>query len=266
MNLNYLRYKLFKPFKSWKNKYLKHITKKQAKAYDLYNEVAREISDYTGESIGVVKQKHKLGPESESRFYVFKEQDNLNKDDVESFYKECSYYIYELPLWNAEVNRSKYLCLINLPYLRSNHYKKILDFGAGSGDLCIELAKNNLEITYCDIGDKLLDFVRWRFQKRALNIKIAKGIDNLGGELYDCIFSFDTFEHIKGLPLILQKLVTQIKIRGSLIFSGAFSGGTLHLEENEKYNEFKNLDTLMQNYGLTFQDKFAQFYFYKKTA
>lgn len=85
-------------------------------------------------------------------------------------------------------------------------------------------------------------------------------------ENLDCIFSFDAFEHIKDLPLLLRKLVKHIKPGGSLIFSGAFSGGTLHLEENEKYNGFIELNNLMRNCGLVFHDKFAQFYFYRRIS
>ncbi len=139
-----------------------------------------------------------------------------------------------------------------------------MDFGAGAGDLCIALASNGLEVTYCDIGDCLYDFAKWRFEKRHLPVKMAKGIENLKEEKYDCIFSFDAFEHIKDLPEMLDRLIAHLRPGGSLIFSGAFSGGTLHLEENERYNEFKKMDALMQGCGLTFQDKFAQFYFYKR--
>lgn len=263
-NLNYLRYRFLKPFKSWKNKYLKYITQRQTQESDSYDEIAREISEYRNEPIEAVKQKHKLGPESEDKFYIFKDQENLSKIEVQDFYRECSYYLYELPLWNAKACRPRYLFLVSSPYLRRNHYRKVMDFGAGTGDLCIELAKNKLEVTYCDIGEQLYDFAKWRFRKRNSPIKMVKGIETLKDQDYDCIFSFDAFEHIPDLPEILQKLVGHIKPNGSLIFSGAFSGGTLHLEENEKYNDFKNLDNLMQNNGLFFQDKFAQFYFYKR--
>lgn len=263
MNSNYFRYLSLKPFKSWKNKYLKYITKKEAEKLDLYERVAKEISEYTHESIETVKQKHRLGPESEKDFGIFKSQNNLTKESVENFYQRCNYYIYELPLWNAERNRPKYLSLIILPYLKRNKYKKVMDFGGGAGDLCIELANHNLEVDYCDIGEELFNFAKWRFEKRRLPIKMMSKLESLQ-ETLDCILTFDTFEHIKDLPLLLKKLVEHIKPGGSLIFSGAFSGGTLHLEENEKYNNFKELDKFMQNHGLIFQDKFAQFYFYKK--
>lgn len=265
INPNLLRYYFLKPFKSWKNKYLKNITRKEAKKLDLYNETAKEISDYTGKPIDIVKQKHKLGPESENNFEKFKQQKGLIKLDVDELYRKCRYYVYELPLWNAERNRPKYLCLICLPYLKAHNYKKVMDFGAGTGDLCIELTKTGLDVTYCDIGDNLFSFAKWRFERRNLPIKMIKGIDNIN-EIYDCIFSFDTFEHIKDLLGVLKGLIKYIKPGGSLIFSGAFSGGTLHLEENERYNEFRNLDNLMRSCDLIFQDKFAQFYCYKKIA
>jgi len=264
MNKNHLRYILLKPFKSWKNKYLKYITKREAQISNLYLSTAKEIGEYTGESVDIVKQKHKTGSESENGLSIFKEQASLNKDKVEDFYKTCRYYLYELPLWNAERNRPKYLSLIFLPYLKRNKYKRVMDFGAGAGDLCIELARNKLEVTYCDIGECLFNFAKWRFAKRNLPVRMINGLNILGSEEFDCIFSFDAFEHIKNLPGTLEKLIKHIKRGGSLIFSGAFSGGSLHLEENEKFDNFRNLDSLMQNLGLTFQDKFAQFYFYKR--
>lgn len=265
MNLSYLRCRLIKPFKSWKNKYLKYITKKEAGEINLYERVAKEISEYANEPVETVKQKHKLGPEGEGNFSIFKDQDNLTKESVEGFYQKCNYYLYELPLWNAERNRPKYLSLITLPYLKRNKYKKLMDFGGGAGDLCIELAKNNLEVTYCDIGESLFNFAKWRFEKRGLPVKMTNKLESLN-DSFDCIFSFDAFEHVKDFPLMLKKVTEHIKPGGSLIFSGAFSGGTLHLEENEKYNDFKELDHLMQSCSLVFQDKFAQYYFYKRVG
>jgi len=263
-NMHYLKYKIFKPFKSWKNKYLKAVTKKDALQSGLFELTVKEIAEYTSESPEVVRQKHKSGPEGENNFEAFKSQGNLRRDQVEEFYRRCNYYVYELPLWNAERNRPKYLAIICLPYLRRNGYQQVLDFGGGSGDLSVELSKHDLKVSYCDIGEHLFNFAKWRFEKRKLLVKMIKGINNLSKETYDCIFSFDAFEHILGLPEVIRELSSHIKPGGSLIFSGAFSGGTLHLEENEQYDNFANLDKLMRSSGLTFQDRFAQHYFYKK--
>lgn len=263
MNLNYAKYRCLKPFKSWRNKYLKHLVKKDKQGSILYDEAVKEISEYTREPVEVIKQKHKMGPENEKDFEIFKSQGSITREGVEGFYKGCNYSVYELPLWNAETNRPKYLRLITLPYLLRNNYKQVMDFGGGAGDFSIELAGNGLAVTYCDISEELYNFAKWRFERRSLPVKMVKGIDGFSDEAYDCVFSFDAFEHIKDLPELLKKLVKRVKPGGSLVFSGAFSGGTLHLEENGKFNDFKELDSLMRERGLAFQDKFAQFYFYK---
>ncbi|MFH1777644.1 MAG: class I SAM-dependent methyltransferase [Candidatus Omnitrophota bacterium] len=265
VNRIYLRSRILKPIKSWKNKYLKYLTNQDAKKSDLFNKTVMEISEYLKEPQEVVREKYeKCGPDSEAQFDVFKDQDNLRDLDVKEFYKRCSYYIYELPLWNAQHNRPKYLYLMSKSFITRNNYKKVLDFGAGTGDLCIELAKNNLDVTYCDIGEQLYNFANWRFKKKNLPVKMVEGIENLDKQIFDCIFSFDAFEHIKDLQGVIKVLVNHIRPGGGLIFSGAFTGGTLHLEENNKYDNFKEMDKLLSNCGLIFQDKFAQYYFYAK--
>lgn len=263
MNLNYLHYISRKPFKSWRNKYLKYITRKEADNTGMLDLAIREISEYTGEDCKIVKEKHKAGAQGEKSREGFLSRCELNKEFVEAFYREFRYYLYELPLWNAERNRPKYLVDIASSYLKRNHYNKVIDFGAGAGDLCIELYKRGLDVTYCDISNPLFKLSEWRFRRRNMPIKMLKGIDNVVGD-YDCILSFDVFEHIKDLPVLLPRLISHIKSGGSIIFSGAFSGGGLHLRENEKYNDFKQMDLLMQDLGLSFQDKFAQYMFYKK--
>jgi len=49
----------------------------------LYNQVAKEISEYTHEPVDIVKQKHKLGPAGERNFAIFKNQEAISDDAVE---------------------------------------------------------------------------------------------------------------------------------------------------------------------------------------
>ncbi len=264
MNIHYLKYKMAKPFLSWRNKYLKHLTQKEGQQADLYNKTVQEISEYTGESQESIKHKHHLGPQSEKKYRVFENQNNLTHDDVEGFYRDCHYYLYELPLWNAERNRPEYLCRIVQPYLKQYRCSKILDFGAGTGDLCLALASKGFEVSYCDIGAEVSNFAKWRFKRRNLPIKVFNDLNQVGNSQFDAIISFDCFEHIKDLEKLLFHLTTHLRNEGLLITSEAFDGEGLHLEENNKFKDFKTFDAMMNKANLVFVGQFAQHFFYQK--
>ena len=264
MNIHLIQYNLLKPFLSWRNKYLKHKTRQEDKRNKLYDKAVAELEEYTKEASNIIKEKHRIAANGESGIDIFKDQAQLSKNSVEHFYQQCKYYLYELPLWNAEVNRPRYLYLIVEPFLRKYHCKKVLDFGGGTGDLCLELAKHNLDVTYCDIGEHVFNFAKWRFEKRKYNVSMVKSLEALKGQRFDAIISFDCFEHIKNLDQVVKHLGDLVRPGGLLITCDAFAGGGLHLEENQKYGNFQEYDQLMKSAGLVFVGKFAQYFFYRK--
>lgn len=244
---------------------MKHLANKHSIQNNLYEKTLHEISEYTKEPVEAIRQKHKAGPAQQNDNFVFDDQESLTKEEVESFYKSYSYYIYELPLWNAERARPFYLWKVIRQYLSVHSYTSLLDYGGGAADLCMELSKHNLEVDYFDISKPLHGFVKWRLAKRGIDaVRMYDNLEKINNKLYDCVLSFDVFEHLKNLEEQLATITKFIKPGGSLIFSGAFSGGSLHLQENEIYDNFKVLNTLLSSKGLFFVKKFAQFYFYKK--
>ena len=261
--LNFIFYQY--PFSSWINKYLKSAAKSYSQKHDLYLKTSQEIGEFTNEPAELVRNKHKGGFSNDNATVIFEQQETLKKEEVENFYRNFSYYLYELPLWNAERARPYYLWRMMQPFLEKNHYKKILDFGGGAGDLCIELSSRGYEVDYYDISKPLHKFMAWRLSKRSnKGIRMYDDITKINNT-YDVVVSFDVLEHLKEIPAALGMLASKIRKAGSFIFSGAFSGGTLHLEENEIYNDFKAIDKLLAENGFRFEKKFAQFYFYKKT-
>lgn len=258
INLSYGKYFLNKFFKSWRNKYLKRIIYKNPNNILLYREVLEEISEYTKESVAIIEEKCK-NPIKESI-----EWKNATEEEIIAFYKEDKHFLYELPLWNAERNRGEYICKIIVPYLKKNKIKAILEYGGGAGDITIALARRGFKMIYSEINKGLIDFAKWRFSKRKLNIAVQDLTINSEFPSGSCVISFDVLEHLKNLPLKIKKVSNSLSRGGSFIFSGAFSGGDAHLRENEMYNNFKNLDKLLNVYGFAFDDKFAQYHFYRK--
>jgi 2-polyprenyl-3-methyl-5-hydroxy-6-metoxy-1,4-benzoquinol methylase len=45
-----------------------------------------------------------------------------------------------------------------------------LDYGAGVGDLCIELRRKGYNVTYADVGGKTFEFAKWLFERKNVNI------------------------------------------------------------------------------------------------
>jgi len=132
-------------------------------------------------------------------------------EDVRRFYEETDLYLYELVSWNAtEEFRQRVHPLL--------HYRgmKILEIGAGIGSLCIALALNGNDVTYCDINDKLTAFAKQRFADRLLDIKSVKSLRGLRD--YDIVVAIDTLEHIHPdeLPKMLKDIAGCLKDGGFL--------------------------------------------------
>lgn len=260
VNLNYVRHIFLKPFKSWKNKYFKHIIYKNPANSLLYQKTLEEISEYTNESLQTVEKKCRGSRSCDVDW------ENASENEIIDFYKNEERFLYELPLWNAERNRGEYICRIIVPYLKRNKAKQILEYGGGTGDIAMALAEKGFKVIYSDINKKLIDFVSWRFARKKLDIGICNLTVSNKLPTSDCVVSFDVLEHLKNLPQKIKKIYQSLLPGGSFIFSGAFSGGDLHLRENEIYDVYKNLDKMLRSCGFIFNNKFAQYHFYKKTA
>lgn len=264
LNYYYLRYRCLKPFYSWKNKYLKHVCIRKSLKDKLFEKTIQEIAEYTGELKDVVFQKYREGERSEKNYKMFKNQEKLSKEQIEDFYRTCRFYIYELPLWNAQRNRPMFIYNMIKPYLRKYGCKKILDFGGGTGDLCVGFSEKNLDMSYCDIGQQVYEFARWRFQRRGLKIRMEKNVRVFEDESFDAITSFDCFEHIKGLEEVIDQLKRLLRKGGLFATSEAFAGDGLHLKENHRYICFENFDRFMRGLGFRFVGRLAQYFCYQK--
>jgi len=259
LDFTYINYLLHKPFHSRKHKLLKRKSSDLAGKLNLYEEVLSEISEYTKEDVHTIEKRRKeLISQIDNRNY-----DSISEEELTRFYIDTDYHLYAAPIWNAECGRIYYLSWILTPYLKKNRFNDILDFGAGAGEVCIMLAKEGFNVNYTDVSKRLIEFSRWRFRKHKLDIKSIDPKD-LSSRRFDCVVSFDVFEHLKDLPQKLKDISRLIKKNGALVFNIELSGDGLHLEENKIYNDERKLDKILKDAGLVFSWKFKRFFFYKK--
>jgi hypothetical protein len=75
------------------------------------------------------------------------------------------------------------------------------------------LAQEGFDVSYTDINTILIDFARWRFQRRGLKIPIIDP-SRLQERPFDCLVSFDVFEHFKDLPGKIGELSRCVRAGG----------------------------------------------------
>lgn len=134
--------------------------------------------------------------------------------DVKNFYEENPFYVFELIFWHStgyQRNlRQKFIAMLN---------GRVLDYGGGVGDLCIEIAKKGFEVDYADLQGRTFEFAKWLFSKKGRNI----GIINLSAEKiykkYDTILCIDVIEHVKDPKLLLKDFVDRLSDGGRLIIT-----------------------------------------------
>ena len=178
------------------------------------------------------------------------ENTSTEKEIIE-YYKNTRQYLYELTLWEAQKDKQrelKKLCL----FCKRFNVKKILDFGGGTGVLCIYLNNHGLRCDYSDIPGQTYNFARWRFNRRKINLKILSAFENFSQGYYDAVIAYDVFEHIFDLSRIIKKINSCLVAGGYLISKSTFSGGGLHLSKNGMYQNLKNFNGLLSDNGFQF--------------
>ena len=130
---------------------------------------------------------------------------------------------------------------------------RILDFGGGDGDMTLRLARRGLNIEYCDVPGRTMEFAQWRFKKHGFDIPCIVSDDpdtvKLNG-LYDIIICMDVLEHLVGPMRYCEILYKHLRPSGVLFTRPSFTHDELHpmhLAENVKYHE--TFDATMERIG-----------------
>ena len=194
-----------------------------------------ELKDFTGYSEEQVRQ---LWLTSNQQLASNWEKAHLAEDDPErmaEWYRENSeLYLFAISAYNLEFKRIR----SNLGVLR---YARgaCLDYGAGNGELLLELARRGHPVTYYDVAGKTMEFARRRAQQRGLTMEFARSKNDLAAAAqqhgFDTVFSFDVLEHLPDLPGELGFLSSLLTPSGRMMFdvpAGSTKAHPMHLNHN----------------------------------
>jgi HAD superfamily hydrolase (TIGR01450 family) len=168
---------------------------------NFYNQVKWKLSDGSSD---LAELKEFLGNEFKSGVDASAELANEWKikspqtpDQVLAFYRETSWYAYNLVLWQASGRRPNYVERAQ-PILRRYRCESIVDFGAGVGNDALKLAALGYHVIAVDFDNMSSRFLRYRADVRKLANFEFIDIDSadLSTIKPDALWAMDVIEHL----------------------------------------------------------------------
>lgn len=159
----------------------------------------------------------------------------LDEGDAErmaEWYRQNSeLYLFAISGYNLEYKRIR--STLNILRLANG---RCLDYGAGNGEVLLELARRGHAATYYDVEGQTMRFARFRAQRRGLKMEFFCAKADLAGSAeragFDTIFSLDVLEHLPDLKGELSFLASLLNPGGLMVFdvpAGATHAHPMHL-------------------------------------
>jgi 2-polyprenyl-3-methyl-5-hydroxy-6-metoxy-1,4-benzoquinol methylase len=227
----------------------------QARKHNQQNIAAamKELVAFTGYTLERIRE---LWETSNQQLAKNWEQAAIPHDDRErmaEWYRQNSeLYLFAISAYNLEYKRIK----SNLKVIRFAR-GSTLDYGAGNGEILLELARRGHPATYFDVEGVTMRFARSRAEQQKLAINFARTKDELRSAAqlrgFDTIFSFDVLEHLPDLPGELTFLSSLLAPGGVFVFdvpAGSTKAHPMHLNHNLNVLEYLKAKGLKDRRGL----------------
>jgi SAM-dependent methyltransferase len=144
-------------------------------------------------------------------------------DEVARWYSENSrYYLYDLAQFHLAYKHIAFMRDV-LSLARG----RVLDHGAGIGDVALELARRGHETTYLDVDGVTKTFARWRAEREWLPVAFASTLDEAPGP-FDSIVSLDVLEHISDPEAEVDALIARLAPGGRIVVTAYFGPTKAH--------------------------------------
>jgi 2-polyprenyl-3-methyl-5-hydroxy-6-metoxy-1,4-benzoquinol methylase len=158
-----------------------------------------------------------------------------NPEQMAEWYRQNSeLYLFDISAYNLEYKRIR----SNMKVLRLAN-GATLDYGAGNGEILLELARRGHRVAYYDVEGVTMRFARQRAEHQGLAIDFFQAKGELAEAArqsgFDTVFSFDVLEHLPDLPGELTFLSSLLGPGGLFVFdvpAGSTKAHPMHLNHN----------------------------------
>jgi 2-polyprenyl-3-methyl-5-hydroxy-6-metoxy-1,4-benzoquinol methylase len=173
---------------------------------------------------------------------LWKIMNPTSPDEILKFYEVVPWYIFDI----ARTHMLRSYRRLEKRIIEECR-GKILNYGGGIGDLSVKLAMRGHDVTHLDVPGKTLEFAKYYFNKKRLNIKIivVNEINVSLPDYYDTIICLEVIEHVPNPKDILQELANKLRKNGRLIITqldckGSDESNPMHFKINFNAEELLN--------------------------
>ena len=200
-----------------------------------------ELVEFTGYTPGRIRELWEISNQQLAKNWELAAIPQEDRERMAEWYRQNSeLYLFAISAYNLEYKRIK----SNLKVIRFAR-GSCLDYGAGNGEILLELARRAHPVTYFDVEGVTMRFARTRAQQHGLTMNFARTKDDLKAAAqqhgFNTIFSFDVLEHLPDLPGELTFLSSLLAPNGVFVFdvpAGSTKAHPMHLNHNLNVLDF----------------------------
>ena len=189
---------------------------------DVRGELVAEAAEYFGLTADRVLDRMKNAAERFKDEWQQHVSDPTDERALIQFYNETEAEIFELIDWHAS-DAIHYRTLMCLDVAQRRPGRRFLDYGSGIGSDAIVFAAAGYEVTLADVSEPLLNFARWRCERRGFTVRaVDLKREALPLKTYDAAVCFDVLEHIPRPLRTLDRIGRTLEPGGLLFLHAPF--------------------------------------------
>jgi SAM-dependent methyltransferase len=185
---------------------------------DLVESGLRELSEYFGHSRAEARRACESAVADSKR--EWESSPRRTPDQVLDFYRRTRSYLFEHVWWHATDVKTNAVNVELMNYALGRGAREYMDFGSGVGANAILFARHGINVTLADVSGTMLDFARWRLERRGLRAEFVDlNREQLPRGRFDFVTAVDVCEHLSDPAAEFSRIANSLKIGAAFAFN-----------------------------------------------